>query len=247
VRATAGKMAAAGGGVLALALGLGLGSAGVAGAATDPNFAFARTAGPFGATWGFPMSGIQITFGNPSHANNTEFRVNGQSFGGGSFSVPAVFGNVYDQSAANATSGFCTGCQTNAVVITVDVVSGPVTSVVAPTNAQVNLNGVTGGNALAADYTFVVSPGTTTGLTSSALAQLYGLAGQITAEVNVIQPSSVLAGEVVNTLNAVAGVLSDPSSYTAPAATPNAQLAPQARLATPNVQVQRFGSMQTSS
>jgi hypothetical protein len=226
VRAWAGKAAA----VLGLAGALGLGSAGVVGAATNPNLSFARTQGPFGVSWGFPFTGFGVTFGT-HHATNLSFRVNGQSFTGSNFSVPYVTGNEYVQSSANASSSFCQGCETNAVAITVDVVSGPITAVVAPTNAVVNNSYCTACNTLAADYTFVVSPGVQAQITPAGLAALTQIAATLNAEVNSTEPSTVLAGQVVDALNQIQADLGNTSLVDPP-------------LGTPPPNVQRFGNIQ---
>lgn len=232
MRVKAGKVVAAGSGVLVLAVGLGLGTTG-AGAATDANFAFARTQGSpvgvFGLVWGSGTP-FGVSF-NTRKAVNFSFRVNGVT----NFSVPAVYGNVSDPSYANATSINCVGCLTNAIAISIDVVSGPITSVYAPTNAVINMQNTSGSNALAVDFTFVVSPGVQASLTPAGLSALAGIASQLNADANAFEPSTTLANQVIDGLNQIATILSNPSDLDPSGPTP---VAPG---------VQRFGGIQYTS
>ena len=94
-----------------------------------------RPKAAFALTWGFPDSPFHFSFGSRA-AVNVSFRVNGQAYAQGGFSIPAERGpSVTDPSTAYASSSHCQGCLTNAIAITVDVLSGPVSSVYAPTKA----------------------------------------------------------------------------------------------------------------
>jgi hypothetical protein len=240
-----GRRAAKLGSVFAVLVGLSIGlwGTGTAGASIDANFAFAKTQGDFALTYGFPDMPFQPSFGSKA-AVNVSFRVNGQGYGQGAFSVPAVQGpNVADPSAANASSSFCQGCLTNAIAINVNVVSGPVTSVFAPTDAVATNNFCVGCNTLAANYTFVVSPGTAASLTPAGLSDLYAIATQVVAQANTLEPSQVLAGQVISALGAIQAVLEnpadlDPVGSAQPAAVPELQ---------PPAGVQRFGETQYST
>jgi hypothetical protein len=218
------------GSVFAVVIGLSMGVAGSAGAAGDANFAFARTQGYFSLTWGFPGIPFHFSFGKT--AANVSFRVNGQAYGQGGFSVPALPGpSLADPSAANASGNYCQGCLTNAIAINVDVISGPANSVFAPTNAVATDNNCLGCNTLAADYTFVVAPGTTAALTPSGLSDLYTLASTVVSDANTVEPSPVLAVQVVSALNAIQALLENPAELD-PVGSPQpaavAQLAPHA-------------------
>ena len=123
------------GSVVAVVVGLSMASSGTAGASTDANYAFATTQSGLALTWGFPDSPFHFSFGSRA-AVNVSFRVNGQAYAQGGFSIPAERGpSVTDPSTAYASSSHCQGCLTNAIAITVDVLSGPVSSVYAPTKA----------------------------------------------------------------------------------------------------------------
>jgi hypothetical protein len=235
--------------VVGLTMGLGgsAGLGGTAGAATDANYAFARTQGNFGLTWGFPGINFHATFGTKS-AVNVSFHVNGQAYGRGSFSVPAEAGpNLADPSSANASSSYCQGCLTNAIAINVDVITGPAGSVFVPTNAVAKDTYCVGCNTLAADYTFVVAPGTVAALTSTGLSDLYGIASTVVADANTVEPSQVLAEQVITELQAIQTLLNGPELD--PVGSPQAALAaPVPQVQTQHgVQVQEFGNTQFST
>jgi hypothetical protein len=231
--------------VVGLSMGLG-GTAGLgetAGAATDSNFAFARTQGNFGLTWGFPGINFHPSFGTKA-AVNVSFRVNGQAYGQGRFSVPAEPGpNLADPSSANASSSFCHGCLTNAIAISVDVVTGPARSVFAPTNAVAKDTYCEGCNTLAADYTFVVAPGTVAALTPAGLNDLYSIASTVVAEAHTVEPSQVLAEQVVTALQAIQTLLESPTELD-PLGSPQAAVVPAFQ---PTAGVQKFGATQYST
>jgi hypothetical protein len=214
------------GAVVAVVAGLSMGLGGTVGAATDSNFAYARTQGNFSLTWGFPGIPFHASFGSKA-AVNVSFRVNGQAYGPGGFRVPSEQGpTVADPSAANASSSYCHGCLTNAIAINVDVVSGPTTSVFAPTKAVATDTYCVGCNTLAADYTFVVALGTVAFLTPQGLSALDAIASALVADANTPEQSSVLAAQVEAQLAAIQGVLQpgsatlDPVSSPQPAAVP---------------------------
>ena len=154
-------------------------------------------------TWGFPDSPFHFSFGSRA-AVNVSFRVNGQAYAQGGFSIPAERGpSVTDPSTAYASSSHCQGCLTNAIAITVDVLSGPVSSVYAPTKAVATDNFCMACNTLAADYTFVVAPGTVAALTPADLSILSAIASQVQTDANTVEPSQVLANQVVSALDAI--------------------------------------------
>ncbi len=235
------------GAVVAVVAGLSVGFGGSVGAATDANYAFARTQGNFALTWGFPGIPFHASFGSKA-AVNVSFRVNGQAYGPRGFTVPAEPGpNVADPSSANASSSYCQGCLTNAIAINVDVVTGPVGSVFVPTNAVAKDTYCVGCNTLAADYTFVVAPGAVAALTPAGLSDLYGIASTVVAEANTPEPSSVLAQQVITELQAIQTLLENPAELD-PLNTPQAAVAapvPQAQQ--PHQGVQEFGNTQYST
>jgi hypothetical protein len=240
------KWATRGGSAAGLAVVGVVGLSGSADSAINGNFAFAATQFNAAGVGGTGIPGLRLTF-NTKTAVNMSFLVNGQSFGHGAFTVPSVVGpDIVIPSSANASSAFDSGTLTNAISISVDVASGPVRSVFAPTNAVVNLNHCNGCNALAADYTFVVSPGTAAGLTASQLASLYAIAGQINTAAHVNEPSQELGNTILGGLASIASVLNGVTTpAVAPAAVPaNSPLAvaPAAVPAPAPVQVQRFGT-----
>jgi hypothetical protein len=251
------------GAVVAVVAGLSMGLGGSVGAATDANYAFARTQGNLSLTWGFPGIPFHASFGSKA-AVNVSFRVNGQAYGQGSFSVPSEQGpSVGDPSAANASSSYCQGCLTNAIAINVDVVTGPVSVVYTPTTAVAKDNYCVGCNTLAADYTFVVAPGTVAFLTQQGLSDLYAIASNVVAEANTVEPSPVLAQQVVSALQAIQTLLANPAeldplpspqpaavpaAQPQPAAVPAAQPQPAAvPAAQPQPAVQTFGATQYST
>ena len=242
------------GGVVAVVLGLTMGLGGTtglgetAGAAVDANYAIARTQGNFAMTWGFPGINLHASFGTKA-AVNVSFRVNGQAYSPRGFSVPAEPGpNLADPSSANASSSFCQGCLTNAIAINVDVVSGPAGSVYAPTNAVAKDTYCVGCNTLAADYTFVVAPGTVAFLTQPGLNELYGIASTVVADANMVEPSQVLAAQVITELQTIQTLLEGPELD--PLGSPQAAVAAPAA-PVPQVQpqqaVQEFGNTQYST
>ena len=231
------------GAVVAVVAGLSMGLGGTVGAATDANFAFARTQGNFELTWGFPGIPFHASFGSKA-AVNVSFRVNGQAYGQGGFSVPAEQGpNLTDPSSANASSAYCQGCLTNAIAINVDVITGPASSVFAPTNAVAKDTFCVGCNTLAADYTFVVAPGTVAALTPAGLSDLYTIASQVVAEANTNEPSPVLAGQVISALQAIQALLESPAELD-PLGSPQAAAVPAFQ---PQAGVQKFGATQFST
>ncbi len=241
------------GAVVAVVAGLSMGLGGTVGAATDANYAFARTQGNFELTWGFPGIPFHASFGSKA-AVNVSFRVNGQAYGQGGFSVPAEQGpNLADPSSANASSSYCQGCLTNAIAINVDVVTGPATSVYVPTNAVARDTYCVGCNTLAADYTFVVAPGTVAFLTPQGLSDLYAIASTVVAQANTVEPSPVLAQQVVSALQAIQTLLEnpaelDPPPLPQPAAVPASQPQPAAVPASqPQPAVQQFGATNYST
>ncbi len=240
------------GAVVAVVAGLSIGLGGTVGAATDANYALARTQGNLSLTWGFPGIPMHASFGSKA-AVNVSFRVNGQAYGPGGFSVPAEQGpNVADPSSANASSSFCQGCLTNAIAINVDVVSGPLTSVYAPTNAVAKDTYCVGCNTLAADYTFVVAPGTVAFLTSAGLTQLDLIASQLATYANTPEPSPALAGQVAAQIAQIQAVLGNVPADLDPPASPQPAAAAVSPAAAPvpqvqPLQVQEFGNTQYST
>ena len=234
--------------VVGLTMGLGgsAGLGGTAGAATDANYAFARTQGNFGLTWGFPGINFHPSFGTKS-AVNVSFRVNGQAYGPRGFSVPAEPGpNLADPSSANASSSYCQGCLTNAIAINVDVLTGPAGSVFVPTNAVARDTYCVGCNTLAADYTFVVAPGTVAALTTQGLSDLGAIASQVVADANTPESSSVLAQQVITELQAIQMLLEGPELD--PVGSPQAAVAaPVPHVVQPQQGVQEFGNTQYST
>jgi hypothetical protein len=231
------------GAVVAVVAGLSMGLGGTVGAATDANYAFARTQGDFELTWGFPGIPFHASFGSKA-AVNVSFRVNGQAYGQGGFSVPAETGpNLADPSAARASSSYCQGCLTNAIAINVDVLTGPASSVYAPTQAVATDSFCVGCNTLAADYTFVVAPGTVAALTSQGLSDLYNIASQVVAEANTVEPSPILAGQVISALGEIQTLLGNPTELD-PLGSPQAAAVPQLQ---PPAGVQEFGNTQYST
>ena len=237
------------GSVVAMIVGLTIGLwgtaglGGTAGAATNANYAFARTQGNFGLTWGFPNVNFHASFGTKA-AVNVSFRVNGQAYGQGGFSVPNEQGpNLADSSSANASSSFCQGCLTNAIAINVDVVTGPATTVYAPTNAVARDTYCVGCNTLAADYTFVVAPGTVAFLTPQGLSDLYAIASTVVAEANTVEPSPVLAQQVVSALQAIQTLLENPAELDPPPS-PQPAAVPAVQ---PQPAVQQFGATNFST
>jgi hypothetical protein len=227
------------GSVAAVAVGLLLGSSGTAAASTDANYVFASTHRGVALTWGFPGGPFQISFRSRT-AVNVSFRVNGQAYGQGGFDVPAEQGpTVADPSAAYASSSDCEGCLTNAIAITVDVLSGPVNSVYAPTNAVARDNFCDECNTLAADYTFVVAPGAVASLTPAGLSDLSSIASQVTAAADTEEPSQALAAQVTTALGSIAAVLGSQTDVDPVAAPESAAVpAPQTQAGVQDVQPQ---------
>ena len=231
------------GAVVAVVTGLSMGLGGTVGAATDANFAFARTQGNFELTWGFPGVPFHASFGSKA-AVNVSFRVNGQAYGQGGFSVPAEQGpNLADPSSANASSSYCQGCLTNAIAINVDVITGPASSLYVPTNAVARDTYCLGCNTLAADYTFVVAPGTVAFLTPQGLSDLYAIASTVVAQANTVEPSPVLAQQVVSALQAIQALLGNPAELDPPPS-PQPAAVPAAQ---PQPSVQQFGATNYST
>ena len=216
------------GAVVAVVAGLSIGLGGTVGAASDANLVFARTQGNFALTWGFPGIPFHASFGSKA-AVIVSFRVNGQAYGHGGFSVPAEQGPILgDPSSATATSSYCQGCLTNAIAINVNVVSGPTNAVYAPTKAVATDIHCTACNTLAADYTFVVAPGAVAFLTQQGLSDLYAIASTVVGEANTVEPSPVLAQQVASALGAIQTLLANPAELDPlpspqPAAVPAAQ------------------------
>ena len=201
---SAGAMAAS-----ALAFGLTAGST----AATNPNFTYARNTAGFGLVVNAP-GGSSFFRGNDAVAVN--FRVNGQGMSPSGFNVPFVTGNEIVPSSASANGIGSIGSMTNAISISVDVVSGPLNTVYAPSNAFVTLNRCTACNALAADYTFVVSSGQAATILPAGFTSLDNIANQVNADAHANEPSLTLANQVIAALNDIAGVLNDTNQVDPP-------------------------------
>ena len=159
------------------------------------------------------------------------FRVNGQGMSSSGFNVPNVTGNEIVPSSASANAIGAIGGMANAISISVDVVSGPLNTVYAPSNANVTISRCSACSALAADYTFVVSSGEATSILPAGFNSLNQIAAQLNADAHAAEPSSTLANQVIDGLNQIAGVLNDTNQVDPP---------------TP-VTVQRFGQLNFQS
>jgi hypothetical protein len=179
---------AIGAGVGAVALAIAL--SGVAGATTTANYVQAQTTG------------------SNQVLSRVYFNVNGQF----NFEGPFMFGSelgpsLADPSAAYATSTDCSNCITNAIAININVVNGPLTNVFVPTTAVATNVSCLECNTLAADFTFVVSPGTYAALTSTGLGELSNDASMLTYYASLHESSATLATQVQGVLENVASVL----------------------------------------
>jgi hypothetical protein len=205
---------------------------------------FAAFGGAAGATTTSNNVSAQ-TNGKGQTSVSVAVAVNGQI--GGNFVIPSVQGPVLnDPSSAVASSIKCSICMTNAIAINVNVVSGPLTDVYVPTFASALNADCLACNTLAADYTFVVSPGTQSGLSQTGLDELTYIASQVTLDANTPQSSADLANEVSYWLGEIAYVLQ--TQIQPPLALSSlAQTSTPAVSTAPPIQVQQYGSTQFSN
>jgi hypothetical protein len=126
---------------------------------------------------------------------------------------------VNDPSAAYANSLTCDGCTTVAIAVTVDVVSGPVTTVNAPTNAVAYADNCTNCNTFASDFVFVDAPGTPASLTSAGRGALQSIGSQLTSDAYSNETALALQTQVNDLIGQIPGILANPADVAAVAPT----------------------------
>jgi hypothetical protein len=115
--------------------------------------------------------------------------------------------SVTDQTTATASSVLCNNCKTVAIAVTIDVVSGPVTSVSAPQYSLATNHSTTNSNTLASDAVYVVAPGTAVTLTSAGRSALNAIGAQVSHDANTITSAVALQTQLNSDLAPIPGIL----------------------------------------
>jgi hypothetical protein len=170
-----------------MTLGLMIGTATAAGATTNLN-------GALSITGGAVRTSVHTAFQTDNYAGTT----------------------VTDVNRAQAVSVNCApGCKTVAIAVQVDLAAGPILGLHAGNAAIAQTYNAVGADTCASAYQFVIAPNTQVVFSAAGKAGIAAVEAGVAAEARSGDSCDVITANTDAAMGTLAGVLTDPASYTA--------------------------------